>query len=110
LVESRNSAYGNLTVTENGGIRSIYQNGVILANAPDENAAEEAVHYALLESPAPRHILLIGRWSERPALVVEALKHPTIERIDYVELDPALIDIARQLFSRTTGSHVSILA
>jgi spermidine synthase len=105
LVESRNSAYGNLTVTENGGIRSIYQNGVILANAPDENAAEEAVHYALLESPAPRHILLIGGGVN--GSIVEALKHPTIERIDYVELDPALIDIARQLFRAQLAPTVS---
>ena len=55
LVGSRDSVYGNLAVietgsAETGNIRSIYDNGVILANAPDENAAEEAVHYALLET------------------------------------------------------------
>ena len=57
---SHDSIYGNLTVIENGNLRSIYDNGVILANAPDESAAEEAVHYALLEHPAPRHLLMIG--------------------------------------------------
>src|SRR5208282_4670525 len=56
LVGSRGSIYGNLAVIETGkmetgNIRSIYDNGVILASAPDENAAEEAVHYALLEHP-----------------------------------------------------------
>jgi len=101
LVGSRDSIYGNLAVietgnTETGNIRSIYDNGVILANAPDENAAEEAVHYALLEHPAPRHLLLIGGGVN--GSIAQALKHPTIERIDYVELDPALIDMARQFF------------
>jgi spermidine synthase len=100
LVGSRDSIYGNLAVietgSESGNIRSIYDNGVILASAPDENAAEEAVHYALLEHPAPRHILMIGGGVN--GSIAQALKHPTVERIDYVELDPALIDMARQFF------------
>jgi spermidine synthase len=96
LVGSRNSIYGNLAVIQTGNIRSIYDNGVILASAPDENAAEEAVHYALLEHPAPRHLLLIGGGVN--GSIAQALKHPSVERIDYVELDPALIDLARQFF------------
>jgi len=110
LVGSRDSIYGNLAVietgnAETGNIRSIYDNGVILANAPDENAAEEAVHYALLEHPAPRRILLIGGGVN--GSIAQALKHPTIERIDYVELDPALIDMARQFFPVQSAPIVS---
>ena len=96
LLESRNSIYGNLAVIETGSIRSIYDNGVILASVPDEAAAEEAVHYALLEHPAPRKILLIGGGAN--GSVVQVLKHPTVERVDYVELDPMLIDMARRFF------------
>jgi spermidine synthase len=96
VVGSRDSMYGNLTVIENGELRSIYDNGVILANAPDQSAAEEAVHYALLEHAAPRHVLLIGGGAN--GSVAEALKHPTVERIDYVELDPALIEMMKQFF------------
>ena len=105
LVGSRDSIYGNLTVTGTGDLRSIYQNGVILANAPDQNAAEEAVDYALLESPAPRRVLLIGGGVN--GSIAEALKHPTVERIDYVELDPALIDMARQFFPAQSAPVVS---
>jgi spermidine synthase len=105
LVGSRDSIYGNLAVTETGNLRSIYQNGVLLANAPDQNAAEEAVDYALLESPAPRRILMIGGGVN--GSIDEALKHPTVERIDYVELDPALIDMARQFFPAQSASVVS---
>ena len=93
---SHDSIYGNLTVIENGNLRSIYDNGVILANAPDESAAEEAVHYALLEHPAPRHVLLIGGGVN--GSIAQALRHPTVDRIDYVELDPTLIAMARQFF------------
>jgi spermidine synthase len=91
---SRDTIYGNLTVTQTGSLRSIYDNGVILANAPDEAAAEEAIHYALLEHPAPKRVLLIGGGVNGG--ITEALKHPAIERIDSVELDPALIGMARQ--------------
>jgi spermidine synthase len=96
LIGSRDSIYGNLAVTETGTIRSLYDNGVLLANAPDESAAEEAVHYALLEHPAPRRLLLIG--GSANGSIAQALQHPTIERIDAVELDPALLDMARQFF------------
>jgi spermidine synthase len=96
LLESRDTIYGNLAVTETGTLRSIYDNGAMLANVPDENAAEEEVHYALLEHPAPRNVLLIGGGVN--GSIAQALKHPSIERIDYVELDPALIDMARRFF------------
>ena len=102
LVASRNSIYGNLAVIQTGDIRSIYDNGVLLANAPDENAAEEAVHYALLEHPAPVRILMIGGGINGG--IAQALKHSTVTRVDYVELDPALIDMARQFFPEQASS------
>jgi len=105
LVAVRDSIYGNLAVTETGNIRSLYDNGVILANAPDESSAEEAVHYALLEHPAPRHILLVG--GSVNGGIAQALKHPSVERIDSVELDPALIGMARQYFPAQSASASS---
>jgi len=39
--------------------------------------------------------------------IAQALKHPTVERIDYVELDPALIDMARQFFPVQSAPVVS---
>ena len=123
LVASRDSIYGNITVTETtvpsgspsppgidagrsgNAIRSLYENGAILANAPDPAAAEDAVHYALLEHPAPRRVLLIGGGVN--GAVAEALKHPTVERLDYVELDPALIGMARRYFPEQTAAFDS---
>lgn len=102
LIGSRDSIYGNLVVTATGEVRSIYSNGMLLANAPDEEAAEEAIHYALLENPAPRHVLLMGGGIN--GAIAQALKHPTVERIDYVELDPALIEVARRFFPAQTAA------
>jgi spermidine synthase len=105
LRASRDSIYGNLTVVETGNIRSLYVNGLILANSPDESAAEEAVHYALLEHPAPRRILMIGGGAN--GAVAQALRHPTVESIDLVELDPALIGMARQFFPSESAALFS---
>jgi spermidine synthase len=91
LVATRNSVYGNLAVVRTEGARSLYENGLNLFNVPDPAAAEEAVHYALLEHPSPRSLLLIGGGVN--GSLAEALKHASLERIDYVELDPAILDL-----------------
>ncbi len=96
LVETRNSVYGSLAVVGTEGSRSVYENGVVLFNAPDPAAAEEAVHYALLEHPSPRSLLLIGGGLN--GSIAQALRHPTLQRVDYVELDPAILDLAREYF------------
>ena len=96
LNATRNSIYGNLAVTGTEGSRTVYENGVVLFNVPDPAAAEEAVHYALLEQPSPRSLLLIGGGIN--GSIAEALRHQSLERVDYVELDPAVLDLARAYF------------
>src|ERR1039457_6621111 len=96
LIATRNSLYGNLAVVGTEGSRSVYENGVVLFNVPDPAAAEEAVHYALLEHPSPRSLLLVGGGLN--GSIAQALRHPTLERVDYVELDPAILDLAREYF------------
>jgi spermidine synthase len=96
LIATRNSVYGNLAVVQEEGSRSVYENGVVLFHVPDPAAAEEAVHYALLEHPAPRRLLLIGGGLN--GSIAQALQHPSLEQVDYAELDPAILDVARKYF------------
>jgi spermidine synthase len=96
LLDTRNSVYGNLAVVETGGIRSLLENGLLMFNALDPAAAEEAVHFALLEHPAPRSLLLIGGGAGGSLL--QALQHPSLTRVDYVELDPTVLELAQQYF------------
>jgi len=96
LIATRNSVYGNLAVVGSEASRSVYENGVALFHAPDPAAAEESVHYALLEHPAPHTLLLIGGGVN--GSISQALRHPGLERVDYVELDPAILDLARLYF------------
>jgi spermidine synthase len=60
VLATKTSPYGSLAVLESEGNRSVVQNGNVLFTAPDPPSAEEAVHFALLEHPHPRAVLLIG--------------------------------------------------
>ena len=92
VLESRDSIYGNIAVTQKGRQLSFYGNGLHLYTVPDIFTAEQAVHFPLLEHPSPKNILLIG--GGVGGLLKEALKHP-IKKVEYVELDPLIVKMAR---------------
>ncbi len=96
LVATRHSIYGHLAVVEHEGARSLYENGLVAFTGGDRSAAEEAVHFALLQHPAPVDLLLIGGGVN--GSVGEALKHPSLRHVDYVELDPEVIAVTRDFF------------
>lgn len=98
VVAARNSVYGNLVVAKTEDSASLYENGLVLFDAPNPAAAEEAVHFALLEHPRPRSLLLIGGGVN--GSLAQALKHPSLDRLDYVELDPAIPEMAAAWFPR----------
>jgi len=97
LVTSRSSIYGNLAIVGTKGTRSLFENGLLMFNADDPAVAEESVHFALLEHPAPKSLLLIGGGPS--GSLAQALQHPSLQRVDYVELDPTVLDLADQYFS-----------
>ncbi len=61
---------------------------------PDPLTAEHQVQFGLLVHPRPRRVLLLGGGL---GLVPEILKTGSITRLDYVELDPRLVELAREL-------------
>jgi spermidine synthase len=93
LIESRDSVYGNIAVTGRGAYRSFFQNGLHLYTVPDALSSEEAAHFALLQCPEPERVLLVG--GGMSGIINEVLKHG-VEHIDYVELDPVLIEMAEE--------------
>jgi spermidine synthase len=98
LVESRNSVYGNLALVATSESHSLFENGLRILTVPDPSAAEEAVHFALLEHPAPHSLLLIGGGIN--GSLAQALEYSSLERVDYVELDPAILGVAERHFAQ----------
>lgn len=93
LILSKNSIYGNIAVTKWGGQYSLFQNGLHLFTTKDTLTQEEIAHYPLLEHPEPKRVLLIG--GGLGGTLDELLKHP-VERVDYVEIDPLIIQFAKR--------------
>ncbi len=95
LVTTRNTIYGNLAFTRIENQFNIFENGLFISSVPDRLTAEESVHFALLEHPHPEEILLIG--GNIGGSVREILRHPTITSVDYIELDPEIIRLSKQI-------------
>ena len=93
LVCSRNTVYGNIAVTRCPDQVSFFGNGLLMFTFPDYLYAEESVHFALLEHPDPRRVLLIG--GGIGGGLEQALLHPSVQHVDYVELDPKVIELGR---------------
>jgi spermidine synthase len=94
LIRTENSPYGQIAVTQWEEQFSVFQNGLLVFSAPDLLTAETSVHFALLEHPMPQNILLIG--GGLSGGINECLKHPSVQSVDYVELDPRMIDLASE--------------
>ncbi len=87
------SPYGSLVVTQSPGQLNFIENGVPMFSTRNFEQIEETVHYAMAQRPDARRVLLI---SGGPSGVArELLKYP-IEAVDYVELDPLILEAARR--------------
>jgi spermidine synthase len=94
LITSKDTIYGNITLTRIGSQISFFENGLLMFTVPDRLDAEESVHFALLEHPSPERVLLVS--GGLGGAVGEILRHPSVLSLDYVELDPELVKLAER--------------
>lgn len=89
------SKYGEIVAASKEEVLTFFSGGGRLFSIPEPERVEETVHIPLLLHPAPKDVLFIGGsmgggWQE-------ALKHPTVRRIDCLELDGDLLSLALEL-------------
>ena len=84
-IETRDTPYGNLVVTETGDQITIYENGTPVSVSADISAVEEDVHYAMIQHVHPDTVLVLS--GDLPGIAVELEKYH-IQHADYVELNP----------------------
>ena len=93
-----NSPYGNLALMHTQYADIFFENGLKVFAKPDVAQAEEAVHFALLQHPSPKRVLLMG--GAFGDAILQALKHPSIRHLDVVELDPAVPSLFAQQYPK----------
>jgi spermidine synthase len=93
VIARANSPYGKLLVTGSDGQLDFIENGLPLTSTRDDQHVEEAVHYAMAQRPEAQRVLLVGGGIGGTAK--ELLKYP-VRRVDYVELDPAILEFGRR--------------
>jgi spermidine synthase len=93
LITSEETIFGHIAVVEKENQLSFFETGLWNFAVPDQLSAEEAVHYALLQHPEPKSVLLIGGGVSES--LGQLLQHPSVRQVDYLELDPRLIELGK---------------
>lgn len=96
VLDYANSVYGNITVTRRQGQYTFFSNGqpVITVPYPDLIFIEEFANMPLLFHAEPRNILVISAGAG--GVIDEILRMPSVEKIDYVELDPLILKMLKK--------------
>lgn len=90
---ARDSRYGRIAVTRYRGQTNFFASGHLAFSLPDPEGASGLAHPVLAEHLRPRKVLLVGGGVS--GTVREILKHG-VEKVVYVELDPVLVETARE--------------
>ncbi len=93
LIDSEETIFGHIIVVAKENQLSFFESGLWNFAVPDQLSAEGAVHYALLQHPEPKSVLLIGGGVSES--LSQLLQHPSVRNVEYVELDPRLIQLGK---------------
>jgi len=107
LLHYENTIYNNIVTLKNAEQYTFCTNGVpmITVPIPDIIYSEEYTHLSLLHHPVPKKILLIGAGAG--GILNELLKYSLLEKIDYVEPDPRLIEVIKMYPTELTVKELA---
>ena len=102
----KNSNYGNIAITKSGDEFTFYSDGIPIATSPnpDEVFVEELAHFPMLLHYSPGKVLVVG--GGIGGLMNELLKH-SVEKVDYTELDPLIIETIHTFNTPLTEAELS---
>lgn len=103
LVSKTESRYGEIAVFRMGDQLNFFESGKFLFSYPDPQTDELRVHLPVSVHPLPESILLVGG---SPAAAAVLAGYPAV-RIDYVEMDPALINVSLDQLSPADRGTIS---
>ncbi len=106
ILAHKETPFGSLVVSKTGDQTNLYENHVLVANTLNPMENEEDVHYAMLQREKPQKVLLISGGIS--GTLDEILKYP-VQRIDYIEINPWMIRLARKYFPFPENPKVHVI-
>ena len=95
IVFAKNSPYQRVVVTRSSRDFQLFLNNALQFSSGDEYRYHEAlVHPAMDAAHHPARVLVLGGGDG--LAVREVLRHPEVERVELVDLDPAVTDLGAQ--------------
>jgi spermidine synthase len=105
IVFQGQTPYGNLLVTKSGDEINFYENGINIYSGRNVLKSEESVHYTMLQHPSPHKVLLL---SGGITGIIDELQKYNPKLIDYVELNPALIENAKRFLGFSIAENLKL--
>jgi len=94
IVFTETTPYQSLTMTRKSDDTRLYIDRVIQWSSRDEYRYHESlVHPAMLSVESPKHVLVLG--GGEGLAVREILRHPEVDSVTVVDIDPAIFKLAR---------------
>lgn len=95
VVWTKTTPYQRIVVTRGSDEFQLFLNGGLQFSSGDEYRYHEAlVHPAMVSVEEPRRILVLGGGDG--LALREIFKHPAVERITLVDIDPAVVQLGRE--------------
>jgi spermidine synthase len=108
ILLTKDTPYGSIVVTETNGQFNFYENSLLHFSTENHFVSEEAVHYAMLQHPEPKKVLIVtGGIAE---MAMQVFKYPSVAKIDYLEINPWLVKAEKRFtqFKDMPALHVNI--
>jgi len=106
LLFQKDTPYGSLVVTKIKGQLNFYENGLTLFTTENTISNEEVVHYVMVQVEDADNVLLIS--GGVAGTVNEILKY-NVSKIDYVELDPLIIELGKEYTDNLDSEKITII-
>jgi spermidine synthase len=107
IIESRDTPYGALTITETAGQLNLFSNMALQYTGGDVEHNEETAHFPCLQHKNPSKILLIS--SGYMGIVPEMLKYPSVREIVYVEPNPWFLKYTEKYFTPNSNKKIKTI-
>jgi len=95
LFYTKDTPFGNISVTATADQLNFYNNNSLLFSTANLPSEEEAVHYPMLQHPFPESVLIVS--GGIAGMAVQVGKYENINCFDYCEINPWMIKAEEKL-------------